>query len=245
MSSPAASATGERKNPAEQITFRFCSECSNMLYPKEDEVDRKLMFTCRTCNFSEEATSSCIFRNAMNNAAGETAGVTQDVGSDPTVGSPSLLDSHGDVSGRRGSGSSGLSSSSNASSASSGSACISTCLSCGCMIICDTCGDHFSMLAADSGTPELELDKASLPGADRDVDMLDGDDLLDVSLDDVEIVPWSGDSLDELGLFMSRQEDMFGLGAVDFGTDQKPETILMPDVLQAQVASALVQGYTS
>jgi DNA-directed RNA polymerase II subunit RPB9 len=85
MSSPAASASGDRKKPAEQITFRFCSECSNMLYPKEDEVDRKLMFTCRTCNFSEEATSSCIFRNAMNNAAGETAGVTQDVGSDPTL----------------------------------------------------------------------------------------------------------------------------------------------------------------
>ena len=236
MSSPAASATGERKNPAEQITFRFCSECSNMLYPKEDEVDRKLMFTCRTCNFSEEATSSCIFRNAMNNAAGETAGVTQDVGSDPTVGNPSLLDSHGDVSGRRGSGSSGLSSSSNTSTS---SACISTCLSCGCMIICDTCGDHFSMLAANLGTPELELDKASLRGADQDVDMLGGDDLLDVSLDDVEIFPWTGDSLDELGLFMSRQEDMFGLSDIDFGTDQKPENVLVPDALQAQFTPAL------
>ncbi|KAK4135272.1 DNA-directed RNA polymerase II subunit RPB9 [Trichocladium antarcticum] len=86
MSSPAASASGDQdKKPLEQITFRFCSECSNMLYPKEDEHEHKLMFTCRTCNFSEEATSSCIFRNIQNNAAGETAGVTQDVGSDPTL----------------------------------------------------------------------------------------------------------------------------------------------------------------
>ncbi|KAL2017524.1 hypothetical protein VTK56DRAFT_2016 [Thermocarpiscus australiensis] len=86
MASPAASASGGRgKKPLEQITFRFCSECSNMLYPKEDENEHKLMFTCRTCNFSEEATSSCIFRNILNNAAGETAGVTQDVGSDPTL----------------------------------------------------------------------------------------------------------------------------------------------------------------
>ncbi|OTB01408.1 hypothetical protein M426DRAFT_323542 [Hypoxylon sp. CI-4A] len=86
MSSPAPSNDGDapQKNQ-EQITFRFCSECSNMLYPKEDEDAHKLQFTCRTCQYTEEATSSCVFRNIINNAAGETAGVTQDVGSDPTL----------------------------------------------------------------------------------------------------------------------------------------------------------------
>jgi hypothetical protein len=43
---------------------------------------------------------------------------------------------------------------------------------------------------------------------------------------------------------MSRQEDMFGLSDIDFGTDQKPENVLMPVVLQAQVTSALAHGYT-
>ncbi|KAI0901634.1 DNA-directed RNA polymerase II subunit RPB9 [Annulohypoxylon nitens] len=86
MSSPAPSNEGDApKNNQEQITFRFCSECSNMLYPKEDEDAHKLQFTCRTCQYTEEATSSCVFRNVMNNAVGETAGVTQDVGSDPTL----------------------------------------------------------------------------------------------------------------------------------------------------------------
>ncbi|KAI1099930.1 hypothetical protein F4804DRAFT_64919 [Jackrogersella minutella] len=86
MSSPSPSNDGDApKDAKEQITFRFCSECSNMLYPKEDEDAHKLQFTCRTCQYTEEATSSCVFRNVMNNAAGETAGVTQDVGSDPTV----------------------------------------------------------------------------------------------------------------------------------------------------------------
>lgn len=75
--------SGDKK--LEQITFRFCSECSNMLYPKEDEDAHKLQFTCRTCQYTEEATSTCVFRNVLNNSAGETAGVTQDVGSDPTV----------------------------------------------------------------------------------------------------------------------------------------------------------------
>ncbi len=93
----------------EQITFRFCSEwyvcsesprstssrsphdSSNMLYPKEDPETHRLQFACRTCQYSEEATSSCVFRNILNNAVGETAGVTQDVGSDPTVGLPFCL----------------------------------------------------------------------------------------------------------------------------------------------------------
>lgn len=236
MSSPAASTSGDRKKPAEQITFRFCSECSNMLYPKEDEVDRKLMFTCRTCNFSEEATSSCIFRNTMNNAAGETAGVTQDVGSDPTVG----IHSHFLDSGRRGSGASGLSNSSASSTTSS--ACVTSCLGCGNMIVCETCGDPFSMLPSEPGTPELELDEASSTmGFDQDVDM-DDDDELDVDLDDVEIVSWTGESLDELGALMSRTEDFFGLRDIDLGLEEKAENILVGAALKSSVASALAQG---
>lgn len=63
-------------------------ECasSNMLYPKEDRLNSTLMFACRTCQFSEPAPSSCVYRNQLSNTVGETAGVTQDVGSDPTVG---------------------------------------------------------------------------------------------------------------------------------------------------------------
>ncbi|KAL2050577.1 hypothetical protein ABVK25_009247 [Lepraria finkii] len=90
MSSPAPSTTSATglsgpSKTQEQITFRFCRECSNMLYPKEDRMTNKLMFACRTCQFSEEAQSSCVFRNNMYNTVGETAGVTQDVGSDPTL----------------------------------------------------------------------------------------------------------------------------------------------------------------
>jgi len=64
---------------------------SNMLYPKEDSETHRLQFACRTCQYSEEAHSSCVFRNVLNNAVGETAGVTQDVGSDPTVSLPLCL----------------------------------------------------------------------------------------------------------------------------------------------------------
>lgn len=88
MASPGSIAASDdaASKPVEQITFRFCSECSNMLYPKEDPDNNRLQFTCRTCHYTEEASSTCVFRNVMNTSAGETAGVTQDVGSDPTVG---------------------------------------------------------------------------------------------------------------------------------------------------------------
>ena len=244
MSSPAASTSGDRKKPAEQITFRFCSECSNMLYPKEDEVDRKLMFTCRTCNFSEEATSTCIFRNAMNNAAGETAGVTQDVGSDPTVGASSFC--FGDATAaaaaqRRGSGSSGMSAASAASSVG-----VSACLGCGTLTTCGTCGDNFSMPPPHGdrqATPELELDDASLLGLDHDdsdTDMGDLDDL-DVDLDEVEIVPWTGESLDELGALLARTDDFFGLRDMDVVMDGQAKTVLGSTLLPA-VTTAIAHG---
>lgn len=87
MSSPAPSQAGAGlpKKKLEPIPFKFCPECSNMLYPKEDVSRRKLMWVCRTCQYSEDATSTCVYRNILNNSAGETAGVTQDVTSDPTV----------------------------------------------------------------------------------------------------------------------------------------------------------------
>ncbi|KAJ5234666.1 uncharacterized protein N7469_003834 [Penicillium citrinum] len=82
--SPSPSAGGDAK-PADQIHFRFCRECSNLLYPKEDRQTNRLLFTCRTCHVGEEATSYCVYQNKLNSQVGDTAGVTTDVGSDPTV----------------------------------------------------------------------------------------------------------------------------------------------------------------
>ena len=46
------------------------------------------MFACKTCQYSEKANSACVYRNNLDTSIGETAGVTTDVGSDPTVGLP-------------------------------------------------------------------------------------------------------------------------------------------------------------
>ncbi|KAI4154526.1 MAG: hypothetical protein LQ340_001615 [Diploschistes diacapsis] len=85
MSTSSPAPEEEQSGGKEEITFRFCRECSNMLYPKEDRESNTLIFACRTCQFSEPAPSSCVYRNTLSNTVGETAGVTQDVGSDPTL----------------------------------------------------------------------------------------------------------------------------------------------------------------
>ncbi|KAI9166496.1 DNA-directed RNA polymerases II, IV and V subunit 9A [Paramyrothecium foliicola] len=69
----------------EEIKFTFCPECSNLLYPKESDKEARLTYLCRTCQYQVVADQSCVFRNILNSSSGETAGVTQDVGSDPTV----------------------------------------------------------------------------------------------------------------------------------------------------------------
>ena len=41
----------------------LCS--SNLLFPKEDKAENKLLFACRTCAFTEEAASSCVMRHEI------------------------------------------------------------------------------------------------------------------------------------------------------------------------------------
>ena len=73
---------------------RWLTTCysANLLFPKENKETNELMFACQTCQYSEKATSSCVYRNNLDTSIGETAGVTQDVGSDPTVGAPDFCD---------------------------------------------------------------------------------------------------------------------------------------------------------
>ncbi|KAK3114940.1 DNA-directed RNA polymerase II core subunit rpb9 [Teratosphaeriaceae sp. CCFEE 6253] len=79
-----APAVGDQSK--KKISFRFCRECSNMLYPKEDPNRNELIFQCRMCHFSEKAEVTCIYRNALKEEIAETAGNTDDVEDDPTVG---------------------------------------------------------------------------------------------------------------------------------------------------------------
>lgn len=81
----ASPAPETKEDEAKKISFRFCRECSNMLYPKEDRMNNQLMFACRTCQFSEPANATCIWRNSLREDVQDTAGNIDDVAQDPTL----------------------------------------------------------------------------------------------------------------------------------------------------------------
>lgn len=47
------------------VGIRFCQECNNMLYPKEDKENKILLYACRNCDYKTEADSYCIYVNKI------------------------------------------------------------------------------------------------------------------------------------------------------------------------------------
>ncbi|CDO56551.1 similar to Saccharomyces cerevisiae YGL070C RPB9 RNA polymerase II subunit B12.6 [Geotrichum candidum] len=67
------------------MSFRFCLECNNMLYPHADNANHRLLYSCRNCDYSEVAEDAMVYYHKLDRELSETAGVTNDVGEDPTL----------------------------------------------------------------------------------------------------------------------------------------------------------------
>ena len=76
--------------------LRTCAECSSLLYPREDKENKRLLYACRRCDYSEVASQALVYRNDLQKSAPETAGITtrSDAGCDPTLVSPHILHLH-------------------------------------------------------------------------------------------------------------------------------------------------------
>ncbi|XP_047311614.1 DNA-directed RNA polymerases II, IV and V subunit 9A-like [Impatiens glandulifera] len=66
-------------------TMKFCRECNNILYPKEDRKRRILLFACRNCDHQEIADNNCVYRNVVHHAVEERTQILHDVNADPTL----------------------------------------------------------------------------------------------------------------------------------------------------------------
>ena len=87
------------------VGIRFCQECNNMLYPKEDKSNKVLLYACRlvlgerrgeirsesfyhllrNCDYRQMADSCCIYVNKIMHEVDAITNIVTDVVSDPTL----------------------------------------------------------------------------------------------------------------------------------------------------------------
>ncbi|KAJ6588027.1 hypothetical protein B0H19DRAFT_921563, partial [Mycena capillaripes] len=75
-----------------QASLHFCSECNSLLYPKADpQAQRRIMvYACRICTYDDIGGKKCVYRNDLLTVTNFQVGVTTDLGTEPTLASPSL-----------------------------------------------------------------------------------------------------------------------------------------------------------
>ncbi|KDN42287.1 putative DNA-directed RNA polymerase II 14.5 kDa polypeptide [Tilletiaria anomala UBC 951] len=66
-------------------SLKFCQECNNLLYPEEDRTNHVLLYSCRNCDYREEAGSQLVFRNDLISVTQEQPGVIDNITKDPTL----------------------------------------------------------------------------------------------------------------------------------------------------------------
>ncbi|XP_020580800.1 DNA-directed RNA polymerases II, IV and V subunit 9A-like, partial [Phalaenopsis equestris] len=81
------------------IPMKFCPECNNLLYPKEDKQRKILLNACRTCSYTvlpqtvsnqplnilqEVAESNCVYRNVVQRSSAPAV-ILRDAYADPTL----------------------------------------------------------------------------------------------------------------------------------------------------------------
>lgn len=75
---------GNNGSNVRQTPLWFCTECGNMLYPKEDKASKSLKRVCRNCNHEDEADSNLVYVNDLRpNQQSLDAG--SDMVKDPTL----------------------------------------------------------------------------------------------------------------------------------------------------------------
>ncbi|BBN07631.1 DNA-directed RNA polymerase II subunit RPB9 [Marchantia polymorpha subsp. ruderalis] len=66
-------------------SMKFCPECNNILYPREDIERKILLYACRNCEHEEKATHNCVYRQVYSHGTMERSQYLQEVASDPTL----------------------------------------------------------------------------------------------------------------------------------------------------------------
>ena len=67
------------------VGIKFCQECNNMLYPKEDKENKQVLYACRNCDYKGLARNNCIYINKIVTNINEITYIYTDGIGDPTM----------------------------------------------------------------------------------------------------------------------------------------------------------------
>lgn len=67
------------------VEIKFCRQCNNMLYPKENKTEKKLLYHCKICEYEETADDPCVYINSVAQDLEALEMVTSDLATDPTL----------------------------------------------------------------------------------------------------------------------------------------------------------------
>ncbi|CDF35768.1 unnamed protein product [Chondrus crispus] len=89
---PSPSRCARRKPPA-KMPVKFCSNCNNMLYPRENTKElrrtgkKELIYSCRNCFAVQviQVPNEAVYKNVVVHTAEEKMSITYDVSLDPTL----------------------------------------------------------------------------------------------------------------------------------------------------------------
>lgn len=74
-----------KSKPTKYIGISFCKECNNMLYPKEDTINKQLLYACRNCGFDKVAKNNCVYVNNLADTFDELRCINTDIIQDPAL----------------------------------------------------------------------------------------------------------------------------------------------------------------
>ncbi|KFG26486.1 uncharacterized protein NESG_00632, partial [Nematocida ausubeli] len=67
-------------------TKQFCRECNNMLYPKEDKLEKMLYLACKNCEHFEESVTPTVYTVEYKKTSREIeSGIGKEIAEDPTL----------------------------------------------------------------------------------------------------------------------------------------------------------------
>ncbi|KAH0793051.1 DNA-directed RNA polymerase II subunit RPB9 [Histomonas meleagridis] len=65
--------------------IKFCKECNNMLVPKADQQNLRLMYVCKNCGHEEPAESNRVYINVLKRSSDQSYIAHRLIADDPTL----------------------------------------------------------------------------------------------------------------------------------------------------------------